>query len=54
MWQREERARLEGILGSVKRDRDEVKTEVQTLSEQLNQALKQIGDLTDQFGQTRR
>ena len=45
--QREERAKLEGILGSVRRDRDEVKIEVQTLSEQLNQALKQIGDLTD-------
>ena len=45
--QREEPAKLEGILGSVRRDRDEVKTEVQTLSEQLNQALKQIRDLTD-------
>ena len=45
--QREERAKLEGILGSVRRDRDEVKIEVQTLSEQLNQALKQIRDLTD-------
>ena len=50
--QREERAKLEGILGSVRRDCDEVKIEVQTLSEQLNQALKQIGELTDQLGQT--
>ena len=52
--QREEWAKLEGILGSVRRDHHDVKTEVQTLSEQLKQALKQVGDLTDQLGQTQR
>ena len=52
MRQHEEWAKLEGILGSVRRDHDDVKTEVQTLSEQLKQALEQIGDLTDQLNQT--
>ena len=34
-------------------DCNDVKNEAETFSEQLNQALKQIGDLTDQLGQTR-
>ena len=39
---------------SVRRDRDNIQKEVQTLSEQLTQALKQIGDLTSELGQTQR
>ena len=31
--QQDEQAKLEALLGSVKRDRDDVRTEVQTLSE---------------------
>ena len=47
----DERARAEGLLGNVRRDRDDVQKEVQKLSEQLAQALKQIGDLTVELGQ---
>ena len=47
----DERARAEGLLGSVRRNRDGIQMEVQTLSEQLAQALKQIGDLTVELGQ---
>ena len=40
MWQHEEQARLEVLVGSVRRDRDDVRNEVQTFSEELNQPLK--------------
>ena len=52
--QRDELAKMDRLLGSVRRDREEVRNQVQTLSEQLTQALKQIGELTADLGQTRR
>ena len=38
---------------SVRRNYGGLRNEVQTLTEQLTQALKHIGDLMDQLGQTR-
>ena len=52
--QRDELAKMDRLLGSVRMDREEVRNEVQTLSAQLTQALKQIGELTADLGQTRR
>ena len=51
MRQRQERVQMEESMSNVMRDRDEVRQEVQTLSQQLTQALKQIGDLTVQVNQ---
>ena len=52
LLQKDEQERIEGLLGSVTRDCDDMRKEVQTLSEQLTQALKQIGDLIVELGQT--
>ena len=52
--QRDELAKMDRLLGSVRMDREDVRNEVQTLSAQLTQALKQIGELTADLGQTRR
>ena len=52
--QRDELAKMDRLLGSVRRDREDMRNQVQTLSEQLTQALKQIGELTADLGQTRR
>ena len=45
---------FEQALGSVRRDRESMRTEVQTLSTQLNEALNQVGNLTQELGETRR
>ena len=45
---------FEQALGNVRRDRESMRTEVQTLSTQLTDALKQVGNLTDELEQTRR
>ena len=42
---------MQESVDSIMRDRDEVRHRVQTLSQQLNQALKQIGELTVQVNQ---
>ena len=47
-------ANFEQALGSVRRDRESMRTEVQTLSAQLTEALEQVGNLTDELEQTRR
>ena len=41
-------------LGNVRRDRESMRTEVQTLSTQLTEALTQVGNLTQELGETRR
>ena len=41
-------------LQSVRRDRESMRTEVQTLSIQLTDALKQVGNLNEELEQTRR
>ena len=46
--------KFEQALGSVRRDRESMRTEVQTLSTQLTEALKQVGNLTQELGETRR
>ena len=45
---------FEQALGNVRRDRESMRTEVQALSTQLTDALKQVGNLTDELEQTRR
>ena len=45
---------FEQALGSVRRDRESMRTEVQTLSTQLTDALKQVGNLNEELEQTRR
>ena len=47
-------ASFEQALESVRRDRDSMRTEVQTLSTQLTEALNQVENLTFELGQTRR
>ena len=47
-------ASFEQALEGVRRDRDSMRTEVQTLSTQLTEALQQVGNLTFELGQTRR
>ena len=54
VWQSDEQERIEGLLGSVTRDGDNMRKEIQTLSEQLTQTLKQVGELTTELGTTRR
>ena len=41
---------FEQALGSVRRDRESMRTEVQTLSTQLTEALTQVGNLTAGVG----
>ena len=45
---------FEQALGSVRRDRESMRTEVQTLSTQLTKALQQVDNLTGELGQIRR
>ena len=52
VWQRDERERTEGLLRSVTRDCDDMRKEIQSLSEQLTQALKQVSELTTELGTT--
>ena len=47
-------ANFEQALGSVRRDRESMPTEVQTISAQLTEALEQVGSLNDELEQTRR
>ena len=44
-------ASFEQAIEGVRRDRDSMRTEVQTLSTQLTEALQQVGNLTFELGQ---